>query len=232
MLLIVRLQLVDGIGQAALIVLHIAGGDFLRGQHLLKQAGGHALPVGGFQVGLEGVALALDRLLQIVDGRLYLSSRLVIGAHAVGLGLLGDHGADGQLLDGVLLQELIPGDVALVGDLQQHFGGVVHGLRGQRLGVIQTVVAGVGDVVRQTAIVVVYLCHGIILTVDGDGVGVTVQDTGLHHQQQNSHHHEHHGNGAIQTVGLALLGSLLRLADGLGVLDTLTGQILAVLLFS
>ena len=232
MLLIVRLQLVDGVGQAFLIVLHIVGGNLLHGQHLFKQAGGHALPVGQLQVGLEGVALGLEGRLQLGDSLLHLSLHCVIGAHAVGLGLLDSHGAEGQLLDGVLLQELIPGDVALVGDLQQHFSGVVHDLLGQGLGVIQTVVAGLCDAVRQTAVVVAHLRRGIILTVDGDGIGITVQDAGLHHQQQSGHHHEHHGDGAVQTVGLAQLGLLLRLADGLGVLDALTGQILAVLLFS
>ena len=232
MRLIGRLQLVDGVGQALLVVLHIVGGDLIGGQHLLKQAGRHALPVGQLQIGLEGVALRLEGLLQAADGLLHLGLYRVIGAHAVGLSLLDDHGAEGQLLDGVLLQEMIPGDVALIGDLQQHFGGVVHDLLGQGLGVIQTVVAGLCDVVRQTAVVVVHLCHGVILTVDGDGVGVAVQDTGLHHQQQSGHHHENHGDGTVQTVGLAQLGLLLRLADGLGVLDTLAGQILAVLLFS
>ena len=233
MLLIVRLQLVDGVGQALLVVLHIVGGDLIGGQQLLEQAGRHALPVGQLQVRLEGVALGLEGLLQAADGLLHLGLYRVIGAHAVGLGLLDDHGAEGQLLDSVLLQELIPGDVALVGDLQQHFGGVVHDLVGQGLGVIQTVVAGLCDVVRQTAVVVVvHLCHGVILTVDGNGVGVAVQDTGLHHQQQSGHHHENHGDGTVQTVGLAQLGLLLRLTDGLGVLDALAGQILAVLLFS
>ena len=232
MLLIGRLQLVNGVGQALLVVLHIVGGDLIGGQQLLEQAGRHALPVGQLQVRLEGVALGLEGLLQAADGLLHLGLYRVIGAHAVGLGLLDDHGAEGQLLDGVLLQELIPGDVTLVGDLQQHFGGVVHDLVGQGLGVIQTVVAGLCDVVRQTAVVVVHLCRGVILTVDGDGVGVTVQDTGLYHQQQSGHHHENHGDGTVQTVGLAQLGLLLRLADGLGVLDTLAGQILAVLLFS
>ena len=148
------------------------------------------------------------------------------------LGLLDGHDIGGQLVDGVVTQELIPGDVALVRDLQQHLGGVVQVLLIQGLAGVQTVIAGVGDAVAHALIVVVYLRDGVVLAVDGDGVGIAVEHAGVHQQQQNSHHHEQHGDAAVQTVGLELLGLFFRLADDLGVFDTLTGQILAVLLFS
>ena len=72
----------------------------------------------------------------------------------------------------------------------------------------------------------------VALAVDGDGIGVAVEHACVHQQQHHGHHHEQHGDAAVQTVGLALLGFFLRLTDGLGILDTLAGQLLTVLLFS
>ena len=51
-LLIALLQLLGGIGQIRLIVLLVVAGDLLHRHHLLKQGGGHALPVHQLQVGL------------------------------------------------------------------------------------------------------------------------------------------------------------------------------------
>ena len=178
------------------------------------------------------MAVGLDSGLDGGQGVLHLGLDVVIGAVAVGLGLPDGHGVGGQLPDSLVTQELIPGDVALVGDLQQQLGGVVQVLLIQGLAGVQAVVAGVGDAVVQALIVVVHLGRGVVLAADGDGVGIAVEHAGVHQQQHHGHHHEQHGDAAVQTVGLALLGFFLRLTDGLGILDTLAGQLLTGLLFS
>ena len=216
-------------------MLHVVGGDFLQRHHLLEGADGHGAAVGQLQVALQGVALLLGAGGDVVDDLVHLGADVVILAHAVGLGLLGGHDLNGQLTGGVITEELVPGDVALIRDLQQHLGGVahvllVHGHRG--VDAVEGAVTGVDDAVLDAIVIVVHLGGGIVLAVHGDGGGAALQHAGVHHHQQGGHQHEHHRDGAVQTVGLALLGLLLRLADGFGVLNTLAGQILAVLLFS
>ena len=216
-------------------MLHIVGGHVVQLRHLLEGADGHGAAEHQLQVLLGGVAVLLCVGGDLVHGGVDLLLGVVIRAHAVLLGQLGGLGADGQRADGIVTQVLVPRHLALVGDLQEHLGGIADDLGVHGLGAVQAVVRGVAaveDAVLAAHVVIVHLGRRVLFAVDDHGGLAPLQHAGVIHQHRRRHQHEHRGDDAVQRVGLAGLGLLLRLADQLGVGDALCRQVLAELLFS
>ena len=216
-------------------MLHIVGGHIVQLRHLLEGADGHGAAEHQLQVLLGGVAVLLCVGGHLVHSGVDLLLGVLVRAHAVLLGQLGGPGTDGQRADGVIAQVLVPRHLALIGDLQEHLGGVADDLGVHGLGAVQAVVRGIAaveDAVLAAHIVIVHLGRRVLLAVDGHSGLAPLQHAGVIHQHRRRHQHEHRGDDAVQRVGLAGLGPFLRLADQLGVGDALCRQILAELLFS
>ena len=233
--LIVGLQVADGVGQLLGVVALVMGGHVHQLHHLLEGIHGHVLAVDQLQIRLRGVAVLLGGGVELLHSGIQLLLSVLIGAHAVGLSLLGGQHVHGQLLHRGVADILLPCDITLVLDTQRGLHGVAHHLLVQGFGRIDAVKAGIAAL-QQTAlhvgVEILHLPGGIFLTVDGHGGGAALQHAGVIHQQYRGHDHEHAGDHAVQDIVLACLGLLLRLADLLGVGDALGRQILPDLLFS
>ena len=217
------------------VVALVMGGHVHQLYHLLEGIHGHVLAVDQLQIRLRGVAVLLGGGVELLHSGIQLLLSVLIGAHAVGLSLLGGQHVHGQLLHRGVADILLPCDITLVLDTQRGLHGVAHHLLVQGFGRIDAVKAGIAAL-QQTAlhvgVEILHLPGGIFLTVDGHGGGAALQHAGVIHQQYRGHDHEHAGDHAVQDIVLACLGLLLRLADLLGVGNALCRQILTGLLFS
>ena len=144
---VVALQIGGGVAQLLGVLAGVVAGHIHQTDHVLERGHGHGLAEGQLQVLLQGVAVLLGIGGVLLDGGGYLLLGVVVGAVAVGLGFLGLLHDQRHLLDGVIVDELRPGDLALVLNAQEHLGGVVQDIALARLGLLLGLadLLGVGD---------------------------------------------------------------------------------------
>ena len=211
------------------------GGQRVHLAQLLEDALRHVGAIRPLQIGSEGHAVLLGIGGDGVDIGLHLLLHVVIKGHALGLGLFAHQVDAGQVALGGILQILIPGDILLGVDLQQHLGHGVHGLSLHGFAGVDTHVAavvGAGHAVQGGVVEVIHLSGGKVLSVHRQRDGAALEDAGIIQQHHSGHDHEQDGHAAVDQLIFLALGRFLLLPLDARIYMALSGQLLAVFLFS
>ena len=232
---IAGLQLFVGIGQAADILTLIVGSQRVHFAKLFKSTGGHVGTKGTLQIGGIGKPALLGIALYRFNGAAELFRDMLILVQTVCLGLFTEQIGLGQIVLGGVLQELVPGNIALVRHAQKHFGHGIEGLVLHGGAGVQPHIAGIlgrADAVESAVVVIIHFRGGEILAVHGQSGGAALEHAGVIQQHNGGDNDKHDGDAAIEKFVLFLLGRFLGLALRLGIHIALSGQLLTVLLFS
>ena len=202
---------------------------------LFKSTGGHVGTEGTLQIGGIGKTVLLGIALYRLNGAADLFRDMLVIGQTVCLGLFTEQIGLGQIILGSVLQELVPGDVALVRHTQKHFGHGIEGLILHGSTGVQPHIAGIlgrSDAVESAVVVIIHFRGGEILAVHGQSGGIALEHAGVIQQHNGGDNDKHDGDAAIEKFVLFPLGRFLGLALRLGIHIALSGQLLTVLLFS
>ena len=176
-LLIVGLQLLVRVGQAALAVVLVVGSDGLVGDHFGAGSHVHIGTVVSAHIGLHSVAAGAGLGFQLRQLLVHIGLAQRREGVALFLCLVADHGVFGQSINGRLQEVVVPGGAGLlVLDLLLGVHGAVKAFH-------KAIPGSYGGLLIEGVIIELYVSDGIVLAVHGEGYGPLLEKAAVPHQQ-------------------------------------------------